>query len=168
MTRRGLRIRSALLLTWVGALLGAYMGLAVAASEAPKMARPMAEDPVLEARLIAISEELRCLVCQNESLASSHAELAQDLREEVRGLIRQGKSDPDIKQYLVQRYGDFVLYRPAFKPTTYLLWVGPFVLLVLGLVMLGRVLRQRRSQTAATELSAQERERVQSLLKDGS
>ena len=73
----------------------------------------------------------------------------------------------DIKQYLVQRYGDFVLYRPAFKPTTYLLWLGPFVLLVLGLVMLWRVLRQRRPQNAATELSAQERERVQSLLKDG-
>ena len=101
------------------------------------------------------------------NVASSHAELAQDLREEVRGLIRQGKSDPDIKQYLVQRYGDFVLYRPAFKPTTYLLWLGPFVLLVLGLVMLWRVLRQRRPQNAATELSAQERERVQSLLKDG-
>jgi len=128
---------------------------------------PMAEDPKVEARLVSISEELRCLVCQNESLASSHAELAQDLREEVRGLIRQGKSDPDIKQYLVQRYGDFVLYRPAFKPTTYLLWLGPFVLLVLGLVMLWRVLRQRRPQNAATELSAQERERVQSLLKDG-
>lgn len=167
MTRHDLRIRSALMLTWVGVLIWACMGVALSASEVPKMARPMAEDPVLEARLIAISEELRCLVCQNESLASSHAELAQDLREEVRGLIRQGKSDPDIKQYLVQRYGDFVLYRPAFKPTTYLLWLGPFVLLVLGLVMLWRVLRQRRPQNAATELSAQERERVQSLLKDG-
>ena len=86
MTRHDLRIHSALMLTWVGVLIWACMGVALSASEVPKMARPMAEDPVLEARLIAISEELRCLVCQNESLASSHAELAQDLREEVRGL----------------------------------------------------------------------------------
>jgi cytochrome c-type biogenesis protein CcmH len=114
---------------------------AVGATEAPKEARPMAQDPVLEARLVAISEELRCLVCQNESLASSHAELAQDLREEVRGLMRQGKSDAEVKQFLVQRYGDFVLYRPEFKPLTYFLWVGPFVLLALGLLVLWRVLR---------------------------
>ncbi len=135
---------------------------------APKQARPMAEDPVIEARLVRIAEELRCLVCQNESLASSHAELAQDLREEVRGLIRQGQSDAEVKQYLVQRYGDFVLYRPAFKPLTYLLWVGPFALLGLALLVLWRVLRQRRAQTQAAVLSAQDRARAQQLLKDRS
>ena len=128
----------------------------------------MAQDPVLEARLVAISEELRCLVCQNESLASSHAELAQDLREEVRGLMRQGKSDAEVKQFLVQRYGDFVLYRPAFKPLTYFLWVGPFVLLALGLLVLWRVLRMRRRATRSPELSPQDRERAEQLLKDAS
>ncbi|MDI9331860.1 MAG: cytochrome c-type biogenesis protein CcmH [Alphaproteobacteria bacterium] len=137
------------------------------ADSGPRVARPMAEDPVLETRLIAISEELRCLVCQNESLASSHAELALDLRDEVRGLIRQGKSDPEIKQYLVQRYGDFVLYRPAFKPTTYLLWLGPFALLLLAIGVLWRVLRGRRAIQAPIELSAQERQRAEQLLKDG-
>lgn len=81
-----------------------------------KEAAPMAEDPLVEKRLIHISEELRCLVCQNESLASSRAELANDLREEVRKLIRQDKSDGQIKEYLVTRYGDFVLYKPEVKP----------------------------------------------------
>jgi cytochrome c-type biogenesis protein CcmH len=89
----------------------------------------MAADPAIEARLIVISEELRCLVCQNESLAGSRAELANDLREEVRKLIQEGKTDTEIKEYLVARYGDFVLYRPPVKPTTWLLWFGPFVLL---------------------------------------
>lgn len=142
------------------------LSLGAWAAEPPRLARPMAEDPVTEARLVIIAEELRCLVCQNESLASSHAELAQDLREEVRGLIRQGKSDPEIKDYLVKRYGDFVLYRPAFKPTTWLLWLGPFVLLALGLLVLWRVLRQRRKIVPAATLSPEERERAQQLLKD--
>jgi len=99
-------------------------------------------------------------------LASSHAELAQDLRNEVRDLIRQGKTDPEIKDYLVKRYGDFVLYRPAFKPTTWLLWVGPFVLLGVGLWVLWGVLRQRRPSAPAATLSAEERQRAQQLLKD--
>ena len=126
----------------------------------------MADDPATEARLVVIAEELRCMVCQNESLASSHAELAQDLRNEVRDLIRQGKTDPEIKDYLVKRYGDFVLYRPAFKPTTWLLWVGPFVLLGVGLWVLWGVLRQRRQTAPAATLSAEERQRAQQLLKD--
>jgi cytochrome c-type biogenesis protein CcmH len=136
------------------------------AVETPRQARPMAEDPVIEARLVSIAEELRCLVCQNESLASSHAELAQDLRDEVRDLIRQGKADPEIKDHLVKRYGDFVLYRPAFKPTTWLLWVGPFVLLGLGLWVLWRVLRQRRQLAVPKPLSAEDRQRAEQLLKD--
>jgi cytochrome c-type biogenesis protein CcmH len=102
----------------------------VAAASFAKEAVPLAEDPVVEQRLIAISEEMRCLVCQNESLAGSRAELAQDLRRELRDLIRAGRSDQEIKHFMVSRYGDFVLYRPPVKPTTWLLWAGPFLLLV--------------------------------------
>ena len=89
-------------------------------------------DPALDARLRALEEELRCLVCQNQTLADSSAPLAEDLRREVRELAVGGKSDVEIKQYLVARYGDFVLYRPPVKSTTWLLWFGPFVLLVAG------------------------------------
>jgi cytochrome c-type biogenesis protein CcmH len=157
-----LRLRAglaAVLWVWAGA---------VAANAEPRQARPMAQDPALEARLVIISEELRCLVCQNESLASSNAELAQDLRNEVRDLMRQGKSDAEVKQFLVQRYGDFVLYRPEFKPLTYLLWAGPFVLLLLGLLVLWRVLRLRRQATVSTRLSPEERRKAEQLLKDAS
>jgi cytochrome c-type biogenesis protein CcmH len=152
------------LLSW--AVLG---GLSLAwAQPQARQARPMAEDPVIEARLVDIASELRCLVCQNESLASSHAELAQDLRDEVRGLIRQGKSDAEVKDYLVQRYGDFVLYRPAFKPMTYVLWGGPFVLLCVALWALWRVLRARRQQITHKPLDAQDHQRAAQLLKDSS
>jgi cytochrome c-type biogenesis protein CcmH len=106
---------------------------------------PLAEDPQVEARMVSIAEELRCLVCQNESLASSHAELAEDLRREVRKLIRENKSDAEIKNYLVERYGDFVLYRPQIKPLTWPLWFGPFCLLLFALWGLWRYLRLRKS-----------------------
>ena len=125
----------------------------------------MAEDPKLEARLVDISQELRCLVCQNESLASSHAELADDLRQEVRGLIRSGKSDQEIKDFLVSRYGDFVLYRPEVKPLTWVLWFGPFVLLLVAALFLGMYLRQRRTLAAPAALSDEARERAKQLLK---
>ena len=138
----------------------ASSGLA-AGREAPLMA----EDPQLEARLIDISQELRCLVCQNESLASSHAELADDLRREVRELIRSGKSDQEIKDFLVARYGDFVLYRPEVKPLTWVLWFGPFLLLVIAAVGLGMYLRQRRALAAPAALSDEARERAKQLLK---
>jgi cytochrome c-type biogenesis protein CcmH len=126
---------------------------------------PMAEDPKLEARLVDISQELRCLVCQNESLASSHAELADDLRQEVRELIRSGKSDQDIKDFLVARYGDFVLYRPEVKPLTWVLWFGPFLLLVVAAIFLGVYLRQRRAVAAPAVMTEDERERAKQLLK---
>ncbi len=140
---------------------------AVAASTAlvGREAPSMAEDPKLESRLIDISQELRCLVCQNESLASSHAELADDLRNEVRELIRSGKSDQDIKDFLVARYGDFVLYRPEVKPLTWVLWFGPFLLLVIAAVFLGVYLRQRRALAAPAALSDEARERAKQLLK---
>ena len=126
---------------------------------------PMAEDPKLEARLVDISQELRCLVCQNESLASSHAELADDLRQEVRELIRSGKSDQDIKDFLVARYGDFVLYRPEVKPLTWVLWFGPFLLLAIAAIFLGVYLRQRRAVAALAVMTEDERERAKQLLK---
>ena len=128
-------------------------------------ARLMAEDPKLEARLVDISQELRCLVCQNESLASSHAELADDLRNEVRELIRTGKSDQEIKDFLVARYGDFVLYRPEVKPLTWVLWFGPFLLLLVAAIFLGVYLRQRLALASPAALSDEERERAQQLLK---
>jgi cytochrome c-type biogenesis protein CcmH len=153
--RTFLRPLSALLLT---------MGIgAVLALEAT----PNAQDPVVEARMIHISEELRCLVCQNESLASSHAELAGDLREEVRGLIRQNKSDNEIKEFLITRYGDFVLYRPAVKPVTWALWFGPFALLAVALFATGLYLRQRQRLHAPLAWTAEEMKKAEQLLKDG-
>lgn len=136
-----------------------------ASAVATREAKPMANNPAIEARLVDISQELRCLVCQNESLASSHAELAEDLRREVRGLIAQGKSDADIKTFLVERYGDFVLYRPEVKPLTWVLWFGPFLLLVLAALALGMYLRQRKKQMSSIELSEAQRARAEQLLK---
>jgi cytochrome c-type biogenesis protein CcmH len=117
-------------------------------------AAPMAEDPQVEARLVAIAEELRCLVCQNESLASSHAELAEDLRREVRKLIREDKTDAQIKTYLVERYGDFVLYRPQVKPLTWPLWFGPFVMLLVAVWGLWRYLRLRKDALGIAQAAA--------------
>ena len=129
-------------------------------------ATPMAENPAVEARLIAISEELRCLVCQNESLAGSRAELAEDLRREVRKLIQDGKTDPEIKDYLVARYGDFVLYRPPVKPTTWLLWFGPFALLAGAVAGLIAYLRRRASRVQPAHLSAADKASAEALLAD--
>jgi cytochrome c-type biogenesis protein CcmH len=128
-------------------------------------AQPMAENPQVEARLVVIAEELRCLVCQNESLASSHAELAEDLRREVRKLIAQGMTDAQIKTYLVERYGDFVLYRPPVKPLTWPLWFGPFLLLALAVWGLWRYLRQRKA-LVQQRMTEADNAQADSLLKD--
>jgi cytochrome c-type biogenesis protein CcmH len=122
---------------------------------------------VEEQRYKDLLAELRCLVCQNQSLADSDAELAQDLRLEVYDLMDEGRSDAQIREFLVARYGDFVLYEPPLKPSTYLLWSGPFVLLALGLFMLFRTLRQRR-QLREDEFSAAEQARLKELLGDAS
>lgn len=129
-------------------------------------AKDMAEDPVLEKRMIGLAEKLRCLVCQNESLASSHAELAEDLRREVREQMQKGMSDQEIIDYLVSRYGDFVLYDPPVKKTTLLLWYGPFALLLIGAGVLVYQLRKRKSQLAEPELSAEEAQRAAALLNE--
>lgn len=146
------------------------LGVSLVQPSSAETAQPLADNPAIEKRLVAIAEDLRCLVCQNESLASSRADLANDLRREVRELIVTGKSDTEIKDHLVARYGDFVLYRPPVKGTTALLWFGPFALLALAVLALVWVLR-RRAQTPATQaqgqaLSASERERLDHLLKD--
>lgn len=116
-----------------------------------------------EARYRRLTEELRCLVCQNQNLADSHADLAQDLRREIYTRVLAGASDEDIIGFMVDRYGDFVLYRPQLKTTTMLLWFGPFLLLGLGLLLVYRIGRSR-SGMAPTPLSAEEQQRVQTLL----
>ena len=139
--------------------------LAACAMAAPaKEAQPLADDEAVEQRLIGVADELRCLVCQNESLAGSRAELAQDLRREIRTLIKAGKTDAEIMEFLVTRYGDFVRYRPPLKPSTWLLWGGPGVLLVVGLVALGAHLRRRGGPGAEAPLTDEDRKRAAKLL----
>ena len=108
-------------------------------------AAPAAADPVLEKRVVALSEELRCLVCQNQTIADSHAELAVDLKNQIREQMRQGRSDQAILDYMVARYGDFVLYRPPVKGSTALLWFGPAAMVLLGFLSLLLYLKKRRS-----------------------
>jgi cytochrome c-type biogenesis protein CcmH len=133
---------------------------------AAQQARPMADDPALEERVLAISNDLRCLVCQNETIAASRADLANDLRNQVREQLRAGKSEREILDYMVARYGDFVLYKPPVKPTTWLLWIGPFVLLLAMIVWMWRTMSRRRAQAAATStpLSEEEQQRARALL----
>jgi len=108
-------------------------------------AASVGEDPVIEQRMVKLAEELRCLVCQNESLAGSHAELAEDLRKEIRAQMKAGKNDKEVIEYLTTRYGDFVLYRPPFKPLTYLLWLGPLLFLGIGGAIWYMTLKKRRA-----------------------
>jgi cytochrome c-type biogenesis protein CcmH len=126
-------------------------------------ARPLADDPVLEAQVMRIAEELRCLVCQNETIAGSHADLAVDLRKQIRQKLQQGQSEAQILDFMVQRYGDFVLYRPPLKSSTWLLWGGPFLLLGVALLALALNLRRRRS-LASAPLQGDEAERARRLL----
>lgn len=147
-------------------LLALFMALQMATSVFAAEALPLADDPVVEKRLLSISEELRCLVCQNESLAGSRADLAQDLRREIRTLIKAEKTDAEIMDFMVSRYGDFVRYRPPVKPMTWLLWFGPFILLIGGLVALVRMVRSRQRQAEAPVLDPAQRAKAQSLLKD--
>jgi cytochrome c-type biogenesis protein CcmH len=132
-----------------------------------KEASPLAADAAVEQRLISISEEMRCLVCQNESLAGSRADLAMDLRRELRTLIKEGKSDSEIKEFMVSRYGDFVLYRPPVKPTTWLLWGGPFGLMLAGVAALFVYLRRRNAEIGPVGLTDEECKRAEALLQEG-
>lgn len=130
-------------------------------------ARPLADDPVAEARLKHLAVELRCLVCQNQTLADSNAPLAEDLRREVREMIAKNMSDKEIIDFLVSRYGDFVLYRPPMKATTTLLWLGPFVLLAGGAIALVMALRRRGQRLTDAAITDEEHRRVEQLLSQG-
>jgi cytochrome c-type biogenesis protein CcmH len=122
----------------------------------------MAQDPQLERRVTNLAHELRCLVCQNQTLADSNAPLAVDLRNQIREQLAAGKSEQQVVDFMVERYGDFVLYRPPFKASTALLWAGPFIFLIAGFWFLLRFLRRR--QVPAPELSAEDRARAAKLL----
>ena len=135
--------------------------------QAEEIARP---DPAVESRLKALAEELRCLVCQNQTIADSNAPLAQDLRNQIRAQIAQGRTDDQIRAYMVERYGDFVLYRPPFKATTVFLWLGPFLLVAGGIGIFAAVVRRRRTtdEAAAPGPTEKRREEIERLLeKDG-
>jgi cytochrome c-type biogenesis protein CcmH len=140
-------------------IIASLLSFSLSANEAA----PAADDPVLEKRVAGLAAELRCLVCQNQTLADSSAPLAVDLRNQIREQLKGGASERDVIDFLVARYGDFVLYRPPLKATTLALWGGPFVFLVLGLIVLFRRIARRPS--AAPELTAAERERAAKLLK---
>lgn len=124
-------------------------------------------DPVVEARLKQLATELRCLVCQNQTLADSNAPLAEDLRREIREMIANNMTDQQIIEFLVQRYGDFVLYRPPWKATTILLWLGPFLLLGIGAAALTVILQRRAKRPGETPLTDEERRQVERLLSEG-
>jgi cytochrome c-type biogenesis protein CcmH len=140
------------------ALLLLATGLAAA-----QTAAPLAADPALEARVMAVAEELRCLVCQNETIAASHAELAVDLRQQIRSQLQQGRSPQQILDFMSERYGDFVLYRPPWQLRTLLLWLGPFLLLLWAGWVLARRLGGR---SPPAPLSPQEAARAAQLLAD--
>ncbi len=146
---------------WLAILLCGF-----ALSAGAQTAQPLAEDEAVEQRLVALAEELRCLVCQNESLAGSRADLAVDLRRQIREQIKAGRSDEQILTYMTDRYGDFVRYRPPIKSTTVALWTGPFVLLAAAAGGLAWYVRRRRKQIAAPPLSPAEEARVAQLLND--
>lgn len=147
---------SALLLTLLSCL---------AISALAKEALPAAADPVLEERVMSLSKELRCLVCQNETLADSRADLANDLREQIREQMKAGKSNKEIVTYLTDRYGKFILYNPPVDPTTYLLWFGPFILLLAGLAVLFRYVKRRGELIVEQPLSVAEHQRAENLLR---
>jgi cytochrome c-type biogenesis protein CcmH len=131
-------------LQFVRCLLAALLIGAASFSGLAKEAQPVAANPQIEARMMALATELRCLVCQNQTIADSHSGLAEDLRQEIREMMAKGMSEDQIRTYMTDRYGDFVLYKPPFKASTALLWVGPAVLLLLALGALVTVLRRRQ------------------------
>jgi len=145
---------------WFIVLMLAFATLGVQAKEAA----PLAQDEAVEKRLVDISSELRCLVCQNESLSGSRAELAYDLRREIRSMIKDGKSDKEIMGFMVDRYGDFVRYRPPLKGSTLLLWFGPGLFMVGGLSALVLYLRRRNKAIEDAPLSDEEQGEADRLL----
>ena len=133
-----------------------------------KEALPVAENPEIEKRMVALSEELRCLVCQNESLAGSRSDFAKDIRREIREQLMANKSNKEITDFLVARYGDFVLYRPPVRTNTMLLWFGPFIFLLIGAGVLFFYLKQRRKSFQEIPLSDEQIKQAETLLKKSS
>ena len=142
----------------------ASLAIAAAGPGSGREAAPASENPALEKRTMDLAEQLRCLVCQNQTIAESTAGLAVDLKNQIREQLSKGESESQIIDYMVARYGDFVLYRPPFKAMTALLWLGPLILLLCGLAWLYRVLLRRRSEQAPPELTPAEHERAKALL----
>lgn len=139
--------------------------LLVASGAIAGEAAPSAQDPVLEKRVMSLANELRCLVCQNQTIADSNSGLAVDLKNQIREKLQAGESEKDIASYMVTRYGDFVLYKPPFKVTTVLLWLGPLLLLLAGFwLLLRRLKHQRAAQTSP--LSPDDQARVRKLLEE--
>lgn len=127
-------------------------------------AESAASDPRIERQVQRVAEELRCLVCQNQTIADSNAELARDLRREVRQMLVRGASEAEVREFMVTRYGDFILYRPPFKATTIALWVGPFVLLLAGFLIHRRTVAAKRRMDESVDLSADDAAKIESLL----
>jgi cytochrome c-type biogenesis protein CcmH len=150
----------------IGACLA--LGLFVPVLLSAQEARPVASDPALEKKVITLSNELRCLVCQNQTIADSNAELAVDLRNQVRKQLSEGKSDREILDYMVQRYGEFVLYRPPLSYKTILLWAGPFALLLIAMLILVQQIRLRHKRLASEEFDQTDLSRARKLLDSSS
>lgn len=149
-----------------GLIIILFLFLLVPSAVWSKEAIPVAEDPEIEKRMLALTMDLRCLVCQNESIADSRADFSNDIRREIREQIKANKSDQEIIQFLVDRYGDFVLYNPPMKPTTILLWFGPVILFMIGLGSLIVYLRRRRVQIEEVSLSQSQLEQAEALLNE--
>ncbi len=135
-----------------------------AGSSPSPTAPPIPSDPVLEKKVLELSNELRCLVCQNQTIADSNADLAVDLKNQVRKQLSEGRSKEEILKYMTDRYGDFVLYKPPFNGATIMLWVGPFLLMLFGLFFLVRQIKQRRQDLLGESFSPQDIERARQLL----
>ena len=153
---------------WLSAICLALVFLTHSTSSHAQSAKPVAEDPVLEKKVITLSNELRCLVCQNQTIADSNAELAVDLRNQVRKQLSEGKSDREILDYMVQRYGEFVLYHPPLSYKTILLWAGPFALLLIAMFILVQQIRLRHKRLASEEFDQTDLSRARKLLDSSS
>jgi cytochrome c-type biogenesis protein CcmH len=155
-------MRRLVLALWLSLLLAVP---AYAAAGAEPLVAEATQDPALETRVQRVASELRCLVCQNQTIADSNAELAQDLRREVRRMLARGDSEAQVRQFMVERYGNFILYRPPLDASTWLLWAGPFVLLLGGAWMLRRIALERRRKTEApAALSPEDQARLAALV----
>ena len=163
-SRTGARLRGVCALVAAG-LLAATLSAGLVAASGAREAQEVGDDPAAEHHMMRLASELRCLQCQNQTLADSNAPLAVDLRQQIRELLAKGQSDEQIKQYLVARYGDFVLYRPPLQSNTFLLWFGPALVLLAGLAALFWNLKRRlRRLESSPQYSEAESERAQRLL----